>query len=637
MDFILEKQRYGHEEIERLEKLAVDIFMDPAKTYKEKIMQEHQVKTVLERIQSRSLEIICAYDDKDGQRRQEMDMISGASELSEFYRSLKEIKDFHRRNPNELADVFELEVKDVKRMRVKDIETMFTGEESFGKYLDMNMHHLVFNNFKDVKKVDYVQYLDSFHILNGLPKGADYVKYVNDLSDYIEEFFKKSKPLINFEQIKNSGLEEFEKYYQNETSKDLFCLACSKLFSKNSVFDSHLNGKKHKKAQAELDAKKLSIEEKEETLNRLYNEEIQKEKDFAAKEFLLPFYAKELHEVIEDTKAFIERKQSRTFEEREMDMEEEEEVIEEEQEVEEEEDVKLHNPKGLPLGWDGKPIPYWLYKLHGLGFQFPCEICGNYIYMGRRAFERHFSEWRHTYALKCLGITNSKHFYEIVKIEEALACNIWEKLKKQSKEENFVAEDMEEFEDESGNVYNKKTYEDLQRQGIFVIGCYIDPLKPHIHSNMKSIFFTIVSLSSYLLAAPSVLDIDGKCRCKRKTMTETMSQTKTIMQTSTVTETLAPITESRTETTTLTETSTLPRETNTITETCETRTNTITETQTLSPITTTLQCETVTKTETLPPMTVTPTCPPRRRRKCRKCEKGGYGDDESDDQDGDDY
>ena len=27
----------------------------------------------------------------------------------------------------------------------------------------------------------------------------------------------------------------------------------------------------------------------------------------------------------------------------------------------------IYNPKNLPLGWDGKPIPYWLYKLHGLG------------------------------------------------------------------------------------------------------------------------------------------------------------------------------------------------------------------------------------------------------------------------------
>ncbi len=26
----------------------------------------------------------------------------------------------------------------------------------------------------------------------------------------------------------------------------------------------------------------------------------------------------------------------------------------------------MYNPLKLPLGWDGKPIPYWLYKLHGL-------------------------------------------------------------------------------------------------------------------------------------------------------------------------------------------------------------------------------------------------------------------------------
>lgn len=31
----------------------------------------------------------------------------------------------------------------------------------------------------------------------------------------------------------------------------------------------------------------------------------------------------------------------------------------------EEEDF-IYNPLKLPMGWDGKPIPYWLYKLHGL-------------------------------------------------------------------------------------------------------------------------------------------------------------------------------------------------------------------------------------------------------------------------------
>jgi splicing factor 3A subunit 3 len=44
----------------------------------------------------------------------------------------------------------------------------------------------------------------------------------------------------------------------------------------------------------------------------------------------------------------------------------------------EEEEEYIYNPLKLPLGWDGKPIPYWLYKLHGLNQEFKCEICGNY-------------------------------------------------------------------------------------------------------------------------------------------------------------------------------------------------------------------------------------------------------------------
>merc|ERR1740139_1637531 len=88
----------------------------------------------------------------------------------------------------------------------------------------------------------------------------------------------------------------------------------------------------------------------------------------------------------------------------------------------------IYNPLNLPLGWDGKPIPFWLYKLHGLGIEYKCEICGNYSYWGRRAFERHFSEWRHAFGMRCLKIPNTSHFKEITKIEDAIT--LYEKLKK---------------------------------------------------------------------------------------------------------------------------------------------------------------------------------------------------------------
>jgi SF3a60/Prp9 C-terminal len=38
-----------------------------------------------------------------------------------------------------------------------------------------------------------------------------------------------------------------------------------------------------------------------------------------------------------------------------------------------------------------QPIPYWLYKLHGLNISYNCEICGNFVYKGPKAFQRHFA------------------------------------------------------------------------------------------------------------------------------------------------------------------------------------------------------------------------------------------------------
>lgn len=49
--------------------------------------------------------------------------------------------------------------------------------------------------------------------------------------------------------------------------------------------------------------------------------------------------------------------------------------------------------------------------------EFKCEICGNQSYWGRRAFERHFKEWRHQHGMRCLGIPNTKNFNEITSIE----------------------------------------------------------------------------------------------------------------------------------------------------------------------------------------------------------------------------
>ncbi|XP_068188721.1 splicing factor 3A subunit 3-like isoform X4 [Antennarius striatus] len=109
------------------------------------------------------------------------------------------------------------------------------------------------------------------------------------------------------------------------------------------------------------------------------------------------------------------------------------------------------------------PIPYWLYKLHGLNINYNCEICGNFNYRGPKAFQRHFAEWRHAHGMRCLGIPNTAHFANVTQIEDAVS--LWAKLKTQKASERWQP-DTEEYGDFSGNVINKKTYEDLKRQGL---------------------------------------------------------------------------------------------------------------------------------------------------------------------------
>merc|ERR1712129_425548 len=116
----------------------------------------------------------------------------------------------------------------------------------------------------------------------------------------------------------------------------------------------------------------------------------------------------------------VERKQARTELERE---DSDEDESEEEPEADDDDDDIPYNPKNLPLGWDGKPIPYWLYRLHGLNISYNCEICGNFTYKGPKAFQRHFAEWRHAHGMRCLGIPN------VTNIEDAMA--LWEKIKVQ--------------------------------------------------------------------------------------------------------------------------------------------------------------------------------------------------------------
>lgn len=440
---ILETHRRFHEQIEAIEFAISEAYISPFKRHIDRLAVEHFVSKSLNKIQENSKQLVTWYN----QKSQMDDLLSSITtniEMTEFYANLRNIKELHKNNPTEsvLPIKYEIERLKERTMNEDEIEKLFSGEEHHGRYLDVTIHHEQYLNIKNIQKIDYLTFLDSLKNLQ-IDKEqrccSTYSKFIEDLIVYLEGFFERSKPLYPLESLKSKIKESFKPL------ESTYCQQCAKWFS-NSVFTSHLSGKKHQKAASntnnlDKDPLECSLEWKEHWMHQLI---------------------KELNSILEDTRDQVERRQSITVREREDDIKEDEEVdIEELDNIQSE---KLYNPLKLPLGWDGKPIPYWLYKLHGLGKEYPCEICGNYIYMGRKAFDKHFQEWRHTYGMKCLGIPNTKQFQDIIQIQDAIA--LWKKIKSDVKDEVFRADTMEEFEDIEGNVFNRKTFEDLHRQGL---------------------------------------------------------------------------------------------------------------------------------------------------------------------------
>jgi splicing factor 3A subunit 3 len=196
-----------------------------------------------------------------------------------------------------------------------------------------------------------------------------------------------------------------------------------------------------------------------------------KERAVAEREHRVRSLVKVLDPERQATRINVERRQGMTERERQMELEALMAEFENaggpgrNDQSDDEGDERIYNPLKLPLAWDGKPIPYWLYKLHGLGVEYPCEICGNFVYMGRRAFDKHFSEALHIFGLKCLGITsNTNLFREITRIEDAI--KLWEKLEQDRKKERESRDNVVQMEDAEGNVMPERIYLDLQKQGI---------------------------------------------------------------------------------------------------------------------------------------------------------------------------
>ena len=447
-------------------------------------------------------------------RTREIQAISTGDPFDEFYRQYKDIKEHHRQYPNEpvenLERAYKRRVPAEGESAAPEVDSMFTGQEAWGSFMDLTTIHEDYLNLPHVKRLNYVQYLDNFDrftppqcTLKLSDKRTDqYFRYVGRLSGYLEDYMRRTRPLEDLDKL-FAGIEaDFAKEWSDDAvpgwsgkatakgasvadsagpatqggGEGIWCPTCAKEFKNDNVYKAHLTGKKHVKAAAAArpagdGSNGTAAPPQDSSLRRL------KDRAIAEREYRASRLAAALSTARADTRANVERKQGMTERERQQDLEAMYAAMADpsgldggagagdQSEEEGDYDDKLDNPLKLPLAWDGKPIPYWLYKLHGLGVEFPCEVCGNYVYMGRRAFDKHFSEARHIYGLKCLGITNTGGlFREITKINEAVA--LWQKLQENKSSEESKGKDIVQMEDPEGNVMPEKVYFDLVKQGL---------------------------------------------------------------------------------------------------------------------------------------------------------------------------
>ena len=514
---LLEEQRFLHEDLERLEQGISDRVADDPRhvgftegwclggqfrvlttvQIRDRLNRDHQIAGFLNRIQAQSKRLLDIYNDTEGLRTKEIQSISTGDPFDEFYKQYAEIKDFHRKYPNEpvenLERAYKRKAPGEGESATTEVDNMFTGEEAFGRYLDLTTIHEDYLNLHNIKRVPYLQYLTMFDnfgpplmTLKRADKNTDqYFNYVGRLADYLESFLRRTRPLEDLDKLFGSIDDDFEKAWEENaisgwgpeaptvgpaapttegTGEGIWCKECEKEFKNENVYKSHLSGKKHIKA-AEMrkgqesgngEATNGHINARGSTVQRL------KERAIAEREYRIKRLASMMETVRTDTRVNVERRQGMTERERQLELEAmmaettEAPMRNGDDESDSDEDEKIYNPLKLPLAWDGKPIPYWLYKLHGLGVEFPCEICGNFVYMGRRAFDKHFNEARHIYGLKCLGITNTTLFREITGIEDAL--KLWDKIQRDKKKEKAGGENIVQMEDADGNVMPEKVY-----------------------------------------------------------------------------------------------------------------------------------------------------------------------------------
>lgn len=284
----------------------------------------------------------------------------------------------------------------------KNITLNYPPEEMYGETLYLEPFYTK-QLATSVKPKNYIEYLESI---------SDYL--TPELCTYLRSFHARAL------EVGPAPIRVPKRVNTNS----LYCDRCERTFAKQTVYNAHLTGKKHRSRKGNTDIHAVIAN---------------------------------LEPVIAKTVANIRRKSGMTVQERQLEVESlKEREIEDEYTNDESESEQFVKPL---LGPEGTPIPRWLFRLKGLRNWHACEICSA-KFQGRRAFDRHFDDPKHVQGLARLGITTYKEYRGIAVISEAK--QLYKTLRRNAVKTRCDAE----IEDADGTVMTAQMYADLKKQGL---------------------------------------------------------------------------------------------------------------------------------------------------------------------------
>jgi splicing factor 3A subunit 3 len=118
------------------------------------------------------------YEDKDNARRDEIASLGGQgggqNVFTAFYDRFKEIREYHRRHPS--AQVLDTG-DDPEELLKEEPYIDFSGEEAYGKFLDMHELYNRFLNSKFGHPIEYSAFLEEFYQTHQIARHHKLTKY----------------------------------------------------------------------------------------------------------------------------------------------------------------------------------------------------------------------------------------------------------------------------------------------------------------------------------------------------------------------------------------------------------------------------------------------------------------------------